>query len=151
MYAELIAAATQKNTTIAFVTAGGGADLYRLFSVPGASAVMAEARMLYNAHSFETFFDYTVTEKFVSREMAELLAKRLRELTGASLTLSLTCAFTTNRVRKGKDRGHAALCHNGNMVFHREMEAQGETREDQDGAMSREITALVLEYIKGLP
>ncbi|MCP4130364.1 MAG: CinA family protein [bacterium] len=149
IHEKLVETAKKQDITISFVTAGGGVGLYRLFAVPGCSAVMAEARMLYNAHSFETFFGFPLTEKFVSAETADMLAARLAELTGTDLAISLTCAFKTNRERRGSDRGFISIYHNS-ALYRQEIEAEGDTRESQDLHMSEQVMAITLEYLESL-
>ncbi len=145
---EIIESAVSKNLSISFVTAGGGVGLYQLFTVPGCSKVLAEARMLYNAHSFASFFSSPINDKFVSQDMADIMVKRLYDLTDTDLSFSLTSAFKTNRVRRDSDHGFMAIYHQERIVLRQKLDALGDSRDEQDINMSIRVMEIVLDYIQ---
>ncbi|MBU3915603.1 CinA family protein [bacterium] len=148
IYEELIEKARSLELTIAFVSAGGATELFRLFRIPGCSSIMLEARMLYAESSFSSFLNSEKSLKFVSQQMADQLSEKLYENTSASLCFSLTCALKTNRQRKGADCGYLSVRINGQNANQCKIEVEGTSRAEQDDFISRKTVRLIIDYLQ---
>ncbi len=149
-YERLVEKAKELELTMAFVTAGGAAGLYRLFRIPGCSKVLQEAKMLYSAASFDSFLEAPSGDKFVSQEMADRLSRRLFSKTQADICVALTCALKTDRARRGDDRGHLSLCLRGSLASQAIIEVEGVNRAVQDDFISDSVVKLIYEYMDTL-
>lgn len=93
---------------IALVSAGGGGSLGLLLSIPGASEFLHSIHLLYDRESTATFLEgyARMPEKFVSSEMSSALCDAMKARVGDRedvIVVGMTCAFTSNRERKGEN------------------------------------------------
>ncbi len=146
--AELLNKLHKNEVKLAFIAAGGGVGLFELFKIPGASKVLTEGRMLYSKESFESFLEKPISGPFVSQETANLLATRLDLSSEADICLAFTCALSTDRERKGENRGYLALCHKQQIIVRRLIEVEGENRADQDKYVTRKILKQIIHYLE---
>ncbi len=147
LYEELVENAGSLEFTMAFVSAGGATELYKLFGIPGCSRVMLEARMLYAESSFNSFLKSGKNERFVSQQMADKLSEQLFKNTAASLCFSLTCALKTNRQRKGADYGYLSVRKNGQTVIQSKIEVEGASRAEQDAFISKTVVQHIIDFL----
>jgi nicotinamide mononucleotide (NMN) deamidase PncC len=138
----------RSNLKLAFITAGGGAGLYDLFKIPGCSRVITEARMLYDASSFEKFLGDTVSGKFVCQAMADQLCNTLGTESKADLTLALTCALVSDRPRRSQDQGYLSLGLDQSIVLRSHISITGNTREEQDCFVTEAVLRGVYEHLE---
>ncbi len=147
LFKELLDVAEDFKITMAFVAAGGAADLFGLFRIPGCSRVMLEATMLYGKSSFTSFLGSKPDSKFVSQQMADLLSTKLQLKTKADLCFAVTCALQTDRQRRGRDHAFISICRTGQVVKQTPVDIQGEGRAEQDAYISRLTIREVLASI----
>lgn len=136
LFEQIFKDARRQPGKISFVTAGGGAELFRIFQVPGISEVMVEARMLYHPSSFEEFLGDGLFEQYVSQSMADKLALRLSKVSSADICLAVTSALQTNRTRMGANRGFLSIVENGQLVCQQHLVIEGDSRRQQDIGVS---------------
>lgn len=145
---NLITQLKEKELTLAFVTAGGGVGLFELFKIPGCSAVMNQAHMLYSKESFESFLKQKPPEKYVSQQMADALAFRLSTISKNDLSLALTCALSTDRKRKGDNHGFLSMCKEQKIVFQKHFSIEGTDRQQQDQFTTQICLQSIYEMIQ---
>lgn len=145
---DVITKAKEKGVKLSMVIAGAGVGLFDLFRVPGCSAVMTEAVYLYDAESYERFFDNDVPEVgFVSEDMAEKMALELASKRSDAINIAVTAAVKTNRERRGADRGHVAIFDNNGTLVQQHVPVEGETRDEQDQYLTDKVFELILEVL----
>lgn len=154
---EVITKAKEKGIKMGFVAAGAGVGLFDLFRVPGCSVVMTEAQYLYDKTSYDKFFQhsygYNPNEKvsFVTSDMATKLASVvMNRRTGSEeklLTVGVTAAVKTNRVRRGADHGYVTVYLSGDKPIEKHIEIEGDTRDEQDQYLTDKVFEFILEVL----
>lgn len=101
------------------ITGAGTSAISSLFSVAGASRTMIDAQIPYARAALDSYVGVEA-EQHVSRQEAEIMAKRayeragkLSETTGTGevgrlVGISCTAAIATDRARRGENRAHVA-------------------------------------------
>lgn len=143
--------AQMKKSLLSFVIAGGGADLFRIFQIPGASKVMVDARMLYHPTSFEAFLEKGPPETFVSQMMSDELVLKLSQVSSADVCLAVTSALKTNRERKGADQMYYSIALKGQIVLQKHLKIEGKNRLDQDRWVSMSVLTGLNTVLNALP
>ena len=143
---ELLDKFHKKNLKLAFILAGGGVGLFDLFKTPGASRVLTEARLLYSRESFESFLAEPLSSQFVSQDTADRLAIQLDLISESDICFAFTCALTTDRERKGANRGYLSLCRQQQIIVRQLIEVEGKDRADQDSHVTQKVLERILHY-----
>lgn len=146
-FQALLTSAREKDVRLSFVLAGGGADLFGVFKIPGCSQSMMEARMLYSQESVRNFLADPALQQFVCQPVADQLARRMDELSEADICFAATSALSTLRERRGQNRGFMAISCRQNIVLQKELIIRGSSREAQDASVADDILTSVLNLL----